>query len=147
MGAMGDVSPIQILNGREVPQAPLREQVRAAYKGTATKSIGNNPEDCYAIYCNTFLFCRYVDEIFQTIVMPKKILPSSSTPHLSLPGWAKNFAVLTALFGGVDCVIEKYRCVCVCLSRALLVFTALLYIPYISSVIVHEIPHNCFYLP
>ena len=63
MGAMGDVSPIQIVNGREVPQAPLREQVRAAYKGTANKSIG----------------------------------------------WAKSFGVLTALFGGVECVIEKHR--------------------------------------
>eukprot|EP01035_Chromulina_nebulosa_P002412 gene2412-3259_t len=30
MGAMGDVSPIQIIQGREVPQAPLREQLRAA---------------------------------------------------------------------------------------------------------------------
>ena len=64
MGAMsGDVSPIQIVNGREVPQAPLREQVRAAFKATGSKSIG----------------------------------------------WMKNFGVLTALFGGIECVIEKYR--------------------------------------
>lgn len=63
MGAMGDVSPIQVLHGKEVPQAPLREQMRSAFKATATKSVG----------------------------------------------WAKNFGVLTALFGGVDCVIEKYR--------------------------------------
>jgi mitochondrial import inner membrane translocase subunit TIM22 len=26
-----------------------------------------------------------------------------------MSGWAKNFAVLTALFGGVECMIEKYR--------------------------------------
>lgn len=63
MGAMGDVSPIQIINGREVPQAPIREQFRAAYKATASKTFG----------------------------------------------WAKSFGVLTALFGGVECVIEKYR--------------------------------------
>jgi hypothetical protein len=63
MGAMGDVSPIQIVNGREVPQAPLREQMRAALKATASKA----------------------------------------------GGWARNFGVLTALFGGVECVIEKYR--------------------------------------
>jgi import inner membrane translocase subunit TIM22 len=63
MGAMGDVSPIQVVQGREVPQAPVREQLRAAYKATANKSVG----------------------------------------------WAKNFGVLTALFGGVDCLIEKYR--------------------------------------
>ena len=24
-------------------------------------------------------------------------------------GWAKSFGVMTALFGGVDCLIEKYR--------------------------------------
>jgi import inner membrane translocase subunit TIM22 len=63
MGAMGDVSPIQILNGREVPQAPLREQVRAGFKSTAGKSMG----------------------------------------------WAKSFGVLTALFGGIECLVEKYR--------------------------------------
>lgn len=63
MGAMGDVSPIQVISGREVPQAPVREQLRQALKATATKSSG----------------------------------------------WAKSFGVLTALFGGVDCLIEKYR--------------------------------------
>jgi import inner membrane translocase subunit TIM22 len=63
MGAMGDVSPIQVVNGREVPQAPVREQLRQALKATATKSSG----------------------------------------------WAKSFGVLTALFGGVDCIVEKYR--------------------------------------
>jgi hypothetical protein len=63
MGAMGDVSPIQIINGREVPVAPLREQMRGAFKSTAAKT----------------------------------------------GGWAKSFGILTALFGGVECVVEKYR--------------------------------------
>lgn len=63
MGAMGDVSPIQMVNGREVPQAPLREQVRSGFKSLASKSRG----------------------------------------------WAKSFGILTALFGGVECLIEKYR--------------------------------------
>jgi len=53
MGAMGDVSPIVIINGKEVPIAPLREQMRGAYKSTIAKSVG----------------------------------------------WAKNFGILTALFG------------------------------------------------
>ena len=53
MGAMGDVSPIVIINGKEVPIAPLREQLRGAYKSTLAKSVG----------------------------------------------WAKNFCILTALFG------------------------------------------------
>ena len=53
MGAMGDVSPIVIINGKEVPMAPLREQMRGAYKSTIAKSVG----------------------------------------------WAKNFGILTALFG------------------------------------------------
>ena len=63
MGAMGDVSPIQVLNGREVPVAPLREQMRGAFKSTAAKT----------------------------------------------GGWAKSFGILSALFGGVECVVEKYR--------------------------------------
>lgn len=63
MGAMGDVSPIQIIQGREVPAAPLREQMRGAFKSTAAKT----------------------------------------------GGWAKSFGILTALFGGVECVVEKYR--------------------------------------
>jgi import inner membrane translocase subunit TIM22 len=63
MGAMSDPSPIQVINKREVPQKLLREQMRAAYKATGTKSYS----------------------------------------------WAKSFAVLTALFGGIECVIEKYR--------------------------------------
>ena len=63
MGAMGDVSPILVQQGREVPTAPLREQMRSAYKATASKSLG----------------------------------------------WAKSFGVLSALFGGIECVIEKYR--------------------------------------
>ena len=28
---------------------------------------------------------------------------------LKSKGWAKQFAVLTALFSGVECVVEKYR--------------------------------------
>jgi mitochondrial import inner membrane translocase subunit TIM22 len=63
MGAMGDVSPIQVINGREVPQAPLREQVRSGFKSIMFKSRG----------------------------------------------WAKSFGILTALFGGIECLIEKYR--------------------------------------
>lgn len=32
IGAMGDMQPIQVINGREVPQAPLGEQVRHMLK-------------------------------------------------------------------------------------------------------------------
>jgi import inner membrane translocase subunit TIM22 len=63
MGAMGDVSPIEIIQGREVPQAPLREQTRAAFRSVVGKA----------------------------------------------GGWAKSFGVLSALFGSVECLIEKYR--------------------------------------
>lgn len=63
MGAMGDSSSIQIVNGREVPQAPLREQMRSALRATGTRAVG----------------------------------------------MAKTFGTLTALIGGVECVIEKYR--------------------------------------
>lgn len=43
--------------------APLREQLRAAYKSTLGKTMG----------------------------------------------WAKSFGILTALFGGIECIIEKHR--------------------------------------
>lgn len=63
MAGLGDVSPIQVLHGKEVPQAPLREQFRAGYKGLYTKA----------------------------------------------GGWGRNFALMTALFEGVGCVLEKYK--------------------------------------
>lgn len=63
MGSMGDVSPIQVLYGKEVPQAPLREQMRSSYK----------------------------------LVLGKA------------GSWGRNFGIISALFGGVDCVVEKYR--------------------------------------
>lgn len=40
LGMMGDMQPLQMVNGREVPQAPLREQVRLQYKQTAERSLG-----------------------------------------------------------------------------------------------------------
>jgi import inner membrane translocase subunit TIM22 len=63
LGAMGDVSPIQVVQGREVPMGPAREQLRASFKATASKSMG----------------------------------------------WFKTFGVMSALFGGVECLIEKQR--------------------------------------
>jgi len=64
LGAMGgDAQVLQLVKGREVPQAPFREQMRAAWKSTAGKSRG----------------------------------------------WAKSFGILTALFEGVECCVEKYR--------------------------------------
>ena len=58
-----DVSHVQMLHGREVPAAPLREQLRAGVKGFGAKTRG----------------------------------------------WAKSFGILTALFEGTECVIEKAR--------------------------------------
>ena len=65
MGMMGGdtLSNVALWKGKEVPTAPLREQLRSGTKATLGK----------------------------------------------MTGWAKQFAVLTALFGGVECVIEKYR--------------------------------------
>ena len=64
LGAMGgDAQVMQLVKGREVPQAPFREQMRSAWKSTAGKSRG----------------------------------------------WAKSFGILTALFEGVECCVEKYR--------------------------------------
>lgn len=64
MGSMGGAeSSIEIIQGREVPQAPLREQMRQGFKQLSSKSFG----------------------------------------------MGRTFGVLSALFGGVECVIEKYR--------------------------------------
>ena len=64
LGAMGgDATPLQLVKGREVPQAPLREQMRGAINSTKGKARG----------------------------------------------WAKSFGILTALFEGVECCVEKYR--------------------------------------
>lgn len=40
MGVMGDVSGLQIINGKEVPQTPLREQMRVGIKQLSSKSLG-----------------------------------------------------------------------------------------------------------
>ena len=62
-GMSNDVSPIQILHGKEVPQAPLREQMRSGYRSVLSKSLS----------------------------------------------WGRNFGVISCLFGGIECVIQKYR--------------------------------------
>lgn len=64
LGAMSDATPpITVINGREVPQAPLKEQVKVTMRATAEKSIY----------------------------------------------WCRNFAFITGVFGGSECLVEKYR--------------------------------------
>ena len=64
LGAMGGESQVlPLVKGREIPQAPFREQMRSSFKSTAGK----------------------------------------------MRGWAKSFGILTALFEGVECCVEKYR--------------------------------------
>jgi mitochondrial import inner membrane translocase subunit TIM22 len=64
LGAMSDTTPpIQVIAGKEIPQAPLKEQVRVAMRATADKSLY----------------------------------------------WCRNFAFITGVFGGSECLVEKYR--------------------------------------
>lgn len=64
LGAMSDMTPpVTVINGREVPQAPLKEQMRTTLRATGEKSLY----------------------------------------------WARNFAFITGVFGGSDCLVEKYR--------------------------------------
>lgn len=64
LGAMSDMTPpVTIINGKEVPQAPLKEQMRTTLRATGEKSMY----------------------------------------------WARNFAFITGVFGGTDCLVEKYR--------------------------------------
>ena len=64
IGAMSDMNPpLSVVNGKEVPQAPLKEQMRTAMRSTAEKSLY----------------------------------------------WSRNFAFITGVFGGSECLVEKYR--------------------------------------
>lgn len=64
MGALTDMTPpVTIINGKEVPQAPLKEQMRTTLRATAEKSMY----------------------------------------------WCRQFAFITGVFGGSECLVEKYR--------------------------------------
>jgi import inner membrane translocase subunit TIM22 len=64
LGAMSDMTPpVTVFNGKEIPQAPFREQARTIARATGEKSIY----------------------------------------------WCKNFAFITGVFSGSECIIEKYR--------------------------------------
>jgi mitochondrial import inner membrane translocase subunit TIM22 len=64
LGAMSDATPpVQVIAGKEVPQAPLREQMRATMRATGAKSMY----------------------------------------------WCRNFAFISGVFGGSECLVEKYR--------------------------------------
>ena len=64
LGALSDTQPpIQVAGGKDVPQAPLKEQVRYTMRATAEKSMY----------------------------------------------WCRNFAFITGVFGGSECLVEKFR--------------------------------------
>lgn len=64
LGAMSDTTPpVQFIGGKEVPQAPLREQIRVTLRATGEKSLY----------------------------------------------WGRNFAFITGVFSGSECLVEKYR--------------------------------------
>jgi mitochondrial import inner membrane translocase subunit TIM22 len=64
LGAMSDATPpVQVIAGKDVPQAPMREQVRVTFRATAEKSLY----------------------------------------------WCRNFAFITGVFGGSECLVEKFR--------------------------------------
>jgi len=64
LGAMSDATPpVTVIAGKDVPQAPFREQMRVVLRATAEKSLY----------------------------------------------WSRNFAFITGVFGGSECLVEKYR--------------------------------------
>jgi import inner membrane translocase subunit TIM22 len=64
LGAMSDATPpVQVIGGKDVPQAPMKEQIRVTFRATAEKSLY----------------------------------------------WCRNFAFITGVFGGSECLVEKYR--------------------------------------
>jgi hypothetical protein len=61
---MSDATPpVMMVGGKDVPQAPLREQMRLTLRATADKSLY----------------------------------------------WCRNFAFITGVFGGSECLVEKFR--------------------------------------
>lgn len=64
LGALSDTAPpVQVIAGKEVPQAPFREQLKVAMRATSEK----------ALY------------------------------------WCRNFAFITGVFAGSECLVEKVR--------------------------------------
>mmetsp|Transcript_11472 Transcript_11472/g.26944 ORF Transcript_11472/g.26944 Transcript_11472/m.26944 type:complete len:268 (+) Transcript_11472:173-976(+) len=64
LGALSDSQPpIQVAGGKDVPQAPFKEQVRYTMRATAEKSMY----------------------------------------------WCRSFAFITGVFGGSECLVEKFR--------------------------------------
>ena len=64
LGAMSDATPpVQVIGGKDVPQAPFKEQMRTTLRATADKSLY----------------------------------------------WCRNFAFITGVFTGSECLVEKYR--------------------------------------
>jgi import inner membrane translocase subunit TIM22 len=64
LGAMSDATPpVQVIGGKDVPQAPMKEQIRVTFRATAEKSLY----------------------------------------------WCRNFAFITGVFGGSECLVEKFR--------------------------------------
>lgn len=64
LGAMSDATPpVTVIAGKDVPQAPFREQMRVVLRATGEKSLY----------------------------------------------WCRNFAFITGVFGGSECLVEKYR--------------------------------------
>lgn len=64
LGAMSDATPpVTLIGSKDVPQPPLREQVKVTMRATAEKS-------------------KY---------------------------WCRQFAFITGVFGGADCLVEKFR--------------------------------------
>lgn len=64
LGAMSDATPpVTVIAGKDVPQAPFREQMRVVLRATGQKSLY----------------------------------------------WSRNFAFITGVFGGSECLVEKYR--------------------------------------
>jgi import inner membrane translocase subunit TIM22 len=64
LGAMSDTTPpVTVIAGKDVPTAPLREQMRVVLRATGQKSLY----------------------------------------------WSRQFAFITGVFGGSECLVEKYR--------------------------------------
>jgi Tim17/Tim22/Tim23/Pmp24 family len=125
LGAMGDMQPISMINGREVPQPPLREQVHDLEVRMVMLSREADSVLVVCVYDQHSALLKYMytsdTALWHFIVAYNKLLQCCvccynaqaraaylSTATRSL-GLARNFASFSAIFMGSECVIEKMR--------------------------------------
>ena len=119
MGAMGgDTSAIEIIKGKEVSLCMhvyvLWACIKSLHDELALTCLLDTEINICRVCCVALrgLFLISLSSIhYQVPPAPlrEQMRSGYKATGAKAVGWAKQFGVLTALFGGVECVVEKYR--------------------------------------